>query len=78
MIDRPGTLNPATLDPLPDVSWSLEPDVASAVAKARAALADHDQGDYVGLGEKMQHIAAMETEVAEAEDRWFELSEELG
>lgn len=52
--------------------------LSDQIAKARAALADHDQGDYVGLGEKMQHIAAMETEVAEAEDRWFELSEELG
>ncbi|TDL43896.1 ABC-F family ATP-binding cassette domain-containing protein [Microbacterium oleivorans] len=48
------------------------------ITKARTALADHDQGDYVGLGEKMQQITAMETEVAEAEERWFELSEQLG
>lgn len=47
------------------------------IAKARTALADHDQGDYVGLGEKMQQITAMETEVAEAEERWFELNEQL-
>lgn len=52
--------------------------LSDQIAKARTALADHDQGDYVGLGEKMQHISAMEAEVAEAEDRWFELSEQLG
>jgi ATP-binding cassette subfamily F protein uup len=52
--------------------------LSDQIATARASLADHDQNDYVGLGEKMQRITAMETEVAEAEDRWFELSEELG
>ncbi len=60
---------------------SLERRVAKLsdqIATARTALADHDQADYVGLGEKMQHITAMEAEVAEAEERWFELSEQLG
>ncbi|OAH51217.1 ABC-F family ATP-binding cassette domain-containing protein [Microbacterium oleivorans] len=52
--------------------------LSDQIATARTALADHDQADYVGLGEKMQHITAMEAEVAEAEDRWFELSEQLG
>lgn len=52
--------------------------LSDQITKARTALADHDQGDYVGLGEKMQQITAMETEVAEAEERWFELSEQLG
>ncbi|GAA3651947.1 ABC-F family ATP-binding cassette domain-containing protein [Microbacterium marinilacus] len=44
---------------------------------SRAALADHDQADYVGLGERMQAIGALQAEVAEAEERWFELGERL-
>ncbi|MEU2202855.1 ABC-F family ATP-binding cassette domain-containing protein [Microbacterium oleivorans] len=52
--------------------------LSDQIASARTALADHDQADYVGLGEKMQRITAMEAEVAEAEERWFELSEQLG
>ena len=52
--------------------------LSDQIAAARTALADHDQADYVGLGEKMQRITAMEAEVAEAEERWFELSEQLG
>lgn len=52
--------------------------LSDQIATARTALADHDQADYVGLGEKMQRITAMEAEVAEAEERWFELSEQLG
>ncbi|EZP26932.1 ABC-F family ATP-binding cassette domain-containing protein [Microbacterium oleivorans] len=51
--------------------------LSDQIATARAALADHDQNDYVGLGEQMQRITAMEAEVSEAEDRWFELSEQL-
>ncbi|MEV8023586.1 ABC-F family ATP-binding cassette domain-containing protein [Microbacterium sp. NPDC080220] len=52
--------------------------LSDQIAAVRTALADHDQADYVGLGEKMQRITAMEAEVAEAEERWFELSEQLG
>ncbi|MDT0179382.1 ABC-F family ATP-binding cassette domain-containing protein [Microbacterium sp. ARD31] len=52
--------------------------LSDQIAAARTALADHDQADYIGLGEKMQRITAMEAEVAEAEERWFELSEQLG
>ena len=44
---------------------------------SNTALADHDQSDYVGLGEKMQAIGALEAEVAAAEERWFELGEQL-
>ncbi|MFI8631588.1 ABC-F family ATP-binding cassette domain-containing protein [Microbacterium sp. NPDC077663] len=51
--------------------------LAAQIGAARTALADHDQADYVGLGEKMQRIGAMEAEVAEAEERWFELGEQL-
>ncbi|WP_434810215.1 ABC-F family ATP-binding cassette domain-containing protein [Microbacterium sp. bgisy189] len=44
----------------------------------RDRLADHDQADYVGLGEKMAEIQAIESEVSALEDRWLELSEQLG
>jgi ATPase subunit of ABC transporter with duplicated ATPase domains len=44
----------------------------------RTALAEHDQSDYVGLGEKMATIAALETELLQLEDRWLELGEQLG
>ena len=44
----------------------------------RTALAEHDQSDYVGLGEKMAAIGALETELLTLEDRWLELGEELG
>ncbi|GAA0412401.1 ABC-F family ATP-binding cassette domain-containing protein [Leifsonia naganoensis] len=48
------------------------------IDKARTALADHDQADYVGLGTKMEAISAQEREVEELETRWFELTEALG
>jgi ATPase subunit of ABC transporter with duplicated ATPase domains len=50
----------------------------SRIAKARTALADHDQGDYVGLGTEMERIAALETERDDVETRWYELTELLG
>jgi ATP-binding cassette subfamily F protein uup len=50
----------------------------SQIAKARTALADHDQGDYVGLGAEMERIAALETERDDVEARWYELTELLG
>ena len=48
------------------------------VDRAKHALADHDQSDYAGLGEKMQQIQAQQHEVEELELRWFELTEQLG
>ncbi|WP_448256993.1 ABC-F family ATP-binding cassette domain-containing protein [Microbacterium aurum] len=45
---------------------------------ARTALADHDQSDYVGLGEKMKAIGELDAEIAALEDRWFALTELLG
>jgi ATPase components of ABC transporters with duplicated ATPase domains len=44
----------------------------------RTALAEHDQSDYVGIGEKMQAIGELEAEIAELEERWFELTELIG
>ncbi|MEV8220683.1 ABC-F family ATP-binding cassette domain-containing protein [Microbacterium sp. NPDC077391] len=48
------------------------------IDRARHALADHDQADYTGLGERMQRIQAQQGEVEELELRWFELTEDLG
>ncbi|MBF4563221.1 ABC-F family ATP-binding cassette domain-containing protein [Microbacterium sp. VKM Ac-2870] len=52
--------------------------LTAQVDAARAALADHDQADYVGLGDKMRVIGEMQAEMSALEDRWFELSELLG
>ena len=45
---------------------------------ARTALADHDQSDYVGLGEKMKAIGELDAEIAALEERWCVLTELLG
>ena len=45
---------------------------------ARTALAEHDQSDYVGLGEKMARIGKWDAEIAALEERWFELTEQIG
>jgi len=48
------------------------------VDAAKHALADHDQSDYAGLGDKMAAITAQESEIAELEEKWFELTEQIG
>lgn len=48
------------------------------IGAARAALADHDQSDYVGLGAEMARIGDLESERDDAEERWFELTEQMG
>ncbi|WP_417555468.1 ABC-F family ATP-binding cassette domain-containing protein [Microbacterium sp.] len=48
------------------------------IDRAKRALADHDQSDYAGLGEKMKAIQAQQDDVDELELRWFELTEQLG
>ncbi|ALX67345.1 ABC-F family ATP-binding cassette domain-containing protein [Microbacterium sp. XT11] len=48
------------------------------VDAAKQALADHDQSDYAGLGEKMKAIGEQEAEIEELELRWFELTEQIG
>ena len=48
------------------------------IDRAKAALADHDQADYVGLGKEMQRITDQESERDELELRWFELTETIG
>jgi ATP-binding cassette subfamily F protein uup len=51
--------------------------LSEQIAKAKAALAEHDQSDFTGLAAEMKKIAAFEDELAEQELRWFELSEAL-
>ncbi|MGN8551066.1 UNVERIFIED_CONTAM: ABC-F family ATP-binding cassette domain-containing protein [Microbacterium sp. SLM126] len=48
------------------------------IASARTALADHDQSDYVGLGAEMARIGTLESERDGVEERWFELTEQMG
>jgi len=45
---------------------------------ARTALAEHDQSDYAGLAREMEAIGALQDEVAQLEERWFELTEQTG
>ncbi|WP_353114523.1 ABC-F family ATP-binding cassette domain-containing protein [Microbacterium sp.] len=52
--------------------------LADEIDRARHALAEHDQSDYEGLGERMKKISAQQAEVEELELRWFELTEQLG
>ncbi|MFB7893810.1 ABC-F family ATP-binding cassette domain-containing protein [Microbacterium sp. NPDC056044] len=48
------------------------------IAAAKTALADHDQSDYVGLGAEMARIGELEKERDGVEERWFELTEQIG
>lgn len=48
------------------------------IDRAKHALADHDQSDYAGLGERMKAIQSQQDEVEQLELRWFELTEQLG
>ena len=50
----------------------------SQITAARTALADHDQSDYVGLGAEMARIGELEKERDGVEERWFELTEQIG
>ncbi|MGP9537410.1 ABC-F family ATP-binding cassette domain-containing protein [Brachybacterium sp. AOP43-C2-M15] len=47
-------------------------------ASLHERLADHDQSDYVGLQDITAQLREVETEVEQAEERWLELSEQLG
>lgn len=46
--------------------------------KAKQALAEHDQSDFAGLGDKMTAINEQQAEIEELELRWFEFTEEIG
>jgi ATP-binding cassette subfamily F protein uup len=48
------------------------------ITDAKNALATHDHSDYQGLTKRMKEIAALESDVETLEERWFELTEQLG
>ncbi|MBX3312425.1 MAG: ABC-F family ATP-binding cassette domain-containing protein [Microbacteriaceae bacterium] len=48
-----------------------------SVVQEKFALAELDQSDYQKLNEEMAKITTLETEIAELEERWLELSELL-
>ncbi|MGV0744811.1 ABC-F family ATP-binding cassette domain-containing protein [Mycolicibacterium sp. XJ870] len=48
------------------------------IDRSRTAMADHDQADFEGLAAKVAAIRALENEVTEVEERWFELGEQIG
>ncbi|MCV7194531.1 ABC-F family ATP-binding cassette domain-containing protein [Mycolicibacterium brumae] len=52
--------------------------LADRIAAKHVELAEHDQSDHVGLGRLTAELRALEDEVADAETRWLELSEQLG
>ena len=47
------------------------------VDQARAALADHDQSDYVGIAERVGAIDDLLAEAAQVEQRWDAVSETI-
>ncbi|PII83209.1 ABC transporter ATP-binding protein [Leucobacter sp. OLJS4] len=51
--------------------------IESEVAAVHARMAAHDQSDYAGLGAIGDELSALESEAAEREERWLELSELL-
>ncbi|MCV7179009.1 ABC-F family ATP-binding cassette domain-containing protein [Mycolicibacterium sphagni] len=87
--DVSGTSGPAREPDSPALSGaelrSVEKEIASldrALAKLsdrvnakHVELAEHDQSDHVGLGRLTKELRELESEVAEKENRWLELSE---
>jgi ATPase subunit of ABC transporter with duplicated ATPase domains len=51
--------------------------VADAITAKHDAFAVADQTDYPGLQRLQEELAALDTEAAQLEDRWLELSEQL-
>jgi ABC-type multidrug transport system ATPase subunit len=52
--------------------------LADRIDAAHAAIAAHDQSDYLGLTEKTSDLDALQAEVAKLETRWLEISELIG
>ena len=48
------------------------------IEQLHAQMADHDAGDYVGLGKLHDQVRDLQAELTEVEDVWLELSEQLG
>lgn len=52
--------------------------LAGQIDKAHVKLAEHDQDDYEGLQRLTAGLRELETEVAQLEERWLELSDSIG
>ena len=50
--------------------------IAEQIAALHAEIAGHDHSDYAGLGELTAKLRALESEHADLEDRWLELSDD--
>ncbi len=51
--------------------------LAGRVDAKHVELAEHDQSDHVGLGRLTAELRALESELADTENRWMELSEKV-
>ncbi|MGL4173842.1 MAG: ABC-F family ATP-binding cassette domain-containing protein [Actinomycetota bacterium] len=47
------------------------------IATAQAAMADHDQSDYVGLAAQVAELGELQRDSVTLENRWLELGEQL-
>jgi hypothetical protein len=86
-----GTAAPASASAVPALSGAdrrnAEKEVASIdrrlvklqseIQTAHDRIAEHDQSDYVGLGALTDGLRDLESQVADLELRWLELSEQL-
>ncbi|UNX55555.1 ABC-F family ATP-binding cassette domain-containing protein [Georgenia sp. TF02-10] len=52
--------------------------LSGSIEAVHQRLADHDQSDYEGLRQHTDRVRQLETEVAQLEERWLELSELVG
>jgi len=52
--------------------------LSQQISRVHERIADHDQTDFEGLQSFTSELRELETESSELEDRWLELSEELG
>jgi ABC-type multidrug transport system ATPase subunit len=52
--------------------------IEEQIVQLHARMAEHDTADYVGLGKLHDQVRDLEAELAEVEDAWLELSEQLG
>ncbi|MGW0038805.1 ABC-F family ATP-binding cassette domain-containing protein [Gordonia sp. NPDC003376] len=52
--------------------------LGTTIEKVHNEMAGHDQGDYEGLAKHTTRLRELEDEVTETEERWLELSEQLG
>jgi ATP-binding cassette subfamily F protein uup len=79
--DAPSALSGAALRDTQKEIASVERRLAKLtdqINDAKNALATHDHSDYQGLSKRMKEISALEADVQDLEERWFELTELLG